>query len=99
MKIKVIKSKTKEIEIKEPMYLYFQDKDCIGEEFLKLWEGKALIVKTSMSGVITVELKENYFVREWEIDKGNQTTKEHFDENLEWVLKNINSFNKNKMCF
>jgi hypothetical protein len=84
MKLKVLTYASEEIELKEPLYLYFQG-DSGDEELIKIWNDKELIIKTSHYNT-TIEISPISAIREWYLDERNKTTTEHFEETLEWAI-------------
>lgn len=87
-KVKIIKRQNIDVQtdLDYPIYLYFQDEDCL-DELVKVDEKYAIIVKYSHFGV-TIEKTSVYHVEEYYLDK--ITTREHFEDKLKEALKLIN---------
>jgi hypothetical protein len=87
MKLKVLKYATEEIELKEPLYLHFQD-DGGEEELIKIWNGEEISIKTTHFNT-TITISPISAIKEWYLDERNKTTTEHFEETLEWAINSL----------
>lgn len=85
-KVKVIKHSSEEIELdlEYPVYLYFQDTDCMREEHIKVEEKYAIIVSHDLF-TSSVKKDYHYHIRDTDITH-HLGEKKWFDEFLEDTL-------------
>jgi hypothetical protein len=88
VKIKKHQIIEEETDFEYPVYLYFQDENCM-DELIKVEENHQIRVKYSYFGV-TIERSTLFTIEEHYLIN-NQTTKEHFEETLKEALNTINS--------
>jgi len=86
IKVKEIKSTEKETEFEYPVYLYFQDEDCL-DELVKIEEHFQTTIKYSHFGV-KIEKTSLFSINEFFLIN-NQTSKEHFEKVLAEAKNNL----------
>lgn len=83
VKIKEYTTTEKELDLEYPYFLFFQDEDCIGGEYFKVWENYSICIKIdyeehSISRKPTQNYSEHTILR-------NLTTEEDFNEQYEYL--------------
>ena len=86
-KVKTVKFERIETEtaLEYPIYLYFQDED-FNDELIMVTEKCKITVKYNISG-FTIEFTDIFHINEYHLK--NLTTKEHFLEVYNEVIKNL----------